>query len=135
MLHWCVRLYATAPPVPRLDPSAVVLSRFVLVDARSEEDFARTRLPQALNLPVAVAMLRFKKGEPLLGGRVQGAILVYCDSQKCEASDRVARLLQLQGYKSVSILEGGLSAWKGQQNGIPSSGSSPRDGVLDGGSP
>ncbi|MFI5356028.1 MAG: rhodanese-like domain-containing protein [Opitutales bacterium] len=81
------------------------------IDARREPDFAHAHIPGALQLnedawetllPAVVAVWR--PGQ---------TVIVYCDTQSCNASREVAARLQRElPMKPVYVLEGGWAAWQ-----------------------
>ena len=80
------------------------------VDARSLEDFGKGHVPNAVLLNEDDWDMLLEEflnvWEP---GR---AIIVYCDSRECHASDNVARLLREEvGLERVYVLKGGWEAW------------------------
>ena len=80
------------------------------VDARSLEDYEKGHVPNAvpLNQDDWDALL-----ERFLNAWEPGqAVIVYCDSRECHASDNVARLLREEvGLDRVYVLKGGWEAW------------------------
>jgi len=84
------------------------------VDARSAADFALAHIPGALRLTeddwneLLPGLL--KEWEP------DSAVVVYCSSRSCHASEEVAKRLREEvGLKPVFVLRGGWEAWKGAQ--------------------
>jgi rhodanese-related sulfurtransferase len=82
------------------------------VDARSIEDYTSDHIPGAVRLTEdnwnELLPHLLKIWEPA------SAIVVYCDSQKCHASNEVAkRLREEAALNNVYVLRGGWDAWKG----------------------
>lgn len=77
-----------------------------LVDVRTPEEFAEGHLPNAINVNILgdnfdAEMAKFDKEKP---------VLVYCKSGGRSA--KAASKLKVQGFKSISDLEGGITSWK-----------------------
>ena len=80
-------------------------AKFVLVDARSREDFDQAHLPGALSIPVEDIKERsgrFDKREE---------IVTYCGSFQCQASTAAAREFMKLGFKNVKDYKGGIKEW------------------------
>lgn len=84
------------------------------VDARSAGDFSAEHVPGAIRLTeddwneLLPAVLSAWESDQ--------AVIVYCSSRKCHASEEVAKRLREEvGLKSVFVLRGGWEAWKGAQ--------------------
>ena len=79
--------------------------KFVLVDARSSEDYGKNHLPGALSVPVEnirdYAGRLDKKEE----------IITYCGSFQCPASTAAAKELMSLGFKNVLDYKGGIKEW------------------------
>jgi rhodanese-related sulfurtransferase len=76
---------------------------FTLVDVRSNQDFERLHIPGAVNIPLhAVKTKTYLKSAPL--------VLVNEGFRYAALEDECRRLVK-RGFK-VSILDGGLPAWK-----------------------
>ncbi len=79
--------------------------RFVLVDARSREDYDRSHLPGALSVPVDEVRDyadRLDKSEE---------IVTYCGSFQCPASTAAAKEFMGLGFKNVLDYKGGIQEW------------------------
>ena len=108
----------TGPGAPEPEPDIPAVSRdavaagvrsgsAVLVEALPEEVFATGHLPGALNIrPRRCAELA-----PLLLPDRDAEVVVYCGSEFCDASLRVARGLRELGYRNVSRYVGGKEDW------------------------
>ena len=76
----------------------------VIVDVRADEDFRKSRVPGAVNLPE-------KRWRTLQGLSRERTNIVYCYSQNCHLASRAAQLFAHEGYPVVEM-EGGFEAWK-----------------------
>jgi rhodanese-related sulfurtransferase len=79
----------------------------VLVEALPEEVFATGHLPGALN----IRPRRYAELAPVLLPDQDAEVVVYCGSESCDASLRVARGLRQLGYRNVSRYVGGKEDW------------------------
>lgn len=83
---------------------------FLWVDARPRADYERRHIPGAVSLNedtwddlIPDFLTKWRPGTP---------IVVYCDSQKCDASKEVARRLERDfNLSNVYVLKGGWAAW------------------------
>lgn len=80
-------------------------ARFVLVDARSREDYGRGHLPGAISLPVE----DIKDGAGRLDKNEE--IVTYCGSFECHASTMAAKEFMRLGFKDVRDYKGGIREW------------------------
>jgi rhodanese-related sulfurtransferase len=78
--------------------------QIVIVDVRADEDFRKSHVPGAVNLPEA-------RWRTLKGLSKEVPNIVYCYSQNCHLAARAAQLFAHEGY-SVVEMEGGFEAWK-----------------------
>ncbi len=80
---------------------------FHLVNVLSEDSFERKRLPKSINIPLdqleKEAPERFDKNDD---------IVVYCASEKCQASPKAAKKLSELGFNNVKDYEEGVEGWK-----------------------
>ena len=87
----------------------------IFIDARKKEDFLKGHIPGAFNVTIS----DFAVGRPeilkFLPEDVE--LLVYCDSDECQTSEQVARLLKASGFKNVKIIKAGWKSWVAQ--GLP----------------
>lgn len=79
----------------------------VLIEALPEEVFATGHLPGALN----IRPRRYAELAPALLPDQDADVVVYCGSESCDASLRVARGLRELGYRNVSRYVGGKEDW------------------------
>lgn len=81
------------------------------VDAREAPAYTSEHIPGAV-------LLNETEWERLLPGfleawRPEARVVVYCDTQACNASEEVARRLQRElNLSDVSVVKGGWAAWK-----------------------
>jgi len=99
-----------------LQPGEILLSSVVAfnqpvlwVDARSQGQYEKDHVPQAVLLneddwerQFSAVVQRWQTGQP---------VVVYCDSQECQASRSVAKRLRESGIAPVYVLKGGWQAW------------------------
>jgi len=83
----------------------------LFVDIRSEAEFERGHLPEAMNVPQGNYDQRHKK----LDRRKKKPVVVYC--AQGTQSGRFAKKLQEEGFEQVYQLKGGFTAW--QEAGLP----------------
>lgn len=107
-----VAAYATAMPgyceIKVVSPeklSAMVIEKPApaIVDVRSGYDFMRGHIPGAVN---AAYNSIDKAALPK-----DAALVLYCGNDKCPLSRLAAKTLETNGYKDVSVLDGGFAAW------------------------
>lgn len=77
----------------------------VVVDVREPRSFAAGHVAGAINAPLATIETRL----PELMPYVKDTILVYGTTR--EESDLAAGLLVAAGFRSVSVIDGGLDRW------------------------
>ena len=80
---------------------------FILLDVRTQEEFAQGHLPKALLLPYD----EIENGVDQLLPRKEQEIVVYCRSGRRSAI--AVEALQKLGYQQVEDF-GGISRWQGQ---------------------
>ncbi len=85
------------------------ISRYTIIDVRTEEEFVAGHLPHSKNLPL---LLLHK--ETLEGLNREKAYLIVCRSGGRSA--QACLTFVEQGFKNITNLEGGLMAWKTNQN-------------------
>jgi rhodanese-related sulfurtransferase len=74
-----------------------------IVDVREPEDFAKTHIPGAINLPR-------KAWDQAAGLSRENTNVFYCYNQACHLAARACALFAGQGYQ-VMEMEGGFAAW------------------------
>jgi rhodanese-related sulfurtransferase len=93
--------------------------KFRLVETLASDEFQRSHLPGATNLPPDQIEA---KAAQILPDRQQ-EVVVYCGSATCNASEDAARDLEAQGYKQVRRYVGGKKDWIAA--GLPIESASP----------
>jgi rhodanese-related sulfurtransferase len=81
--------------------------KFVLLETLAPEDYRRSHLPGALNLPPDECA-RLAPG--LIPGK-DTEVIVYCAGPECHASENAARELSQMGYSKVRRYVGGKRDW------------------------
>jgi rhodanese-related sulfurtransferase len=104
--HFQWRLgFETDPADVHADLSAGVAD-FVLVDARTREEFAAGHIPGAVSLPyreVDDAILEVLRPDQL--------VITYCWGPACNAATKAAAALAARGYRVKEML-GGFEYWR-----------------------
>ncbi len=85
-------------------------NKAIFLDARSQEDYSRSHIKGALNLPVHEIDEKFMDiAQKLPLGRL---IITYCDGKTCSLSHDLAEFLLSAGFNRVKVLINGLSVWE-----------------------
>lgn len=90
-------------------------SGVVVIDVMTPEDYAAGHLPGAYNACV-YEMVFLERVAQAVADRSTALVLYDASATSCAAETACERLLQA-GYANVSILAGGLNAWR--QSGLP----------------
>jgi len=94
----------------------------VFIDARSEEEYARSHIQGALSLPWHDVDLSFIAVTQDMDMETQ--IVTYCDGETCELSHDLALFLRDAGFVNTRVLVNGWALW--QQAGLPVEAGEPR---------
>ena len=89
-------------------------NEWLLIDARTEEEYKVAHIPGALSLPSGSfpEMITFS----LEGQSREKTAVIYCDTTECDRSVELARRLRAEvNWADVRILEGGMLAWRRSQ--------------------
>ena len=82
---------------------------FVLIDVRSPEDYKRSHVPQAINIPVArITAKRMAEYAP------DTLFVVYCWGPGCNGATKAAIKLSSMGYP-VKEMIGGIEYWEDRE--------------------
>jgi rhodanese-related sulfurtransferase len=91
------------------------------IDARSEENYSKSHILNALNLPEEDFEKRIEEVKGVIPESPEFTLIVYCDGEECEASTKLAEKLKGYGYTNVRVLFGGWNEWT--KSGYPLEGS------------
>ena len=80
-----------------------------LIDARSEDEYAKGHIPDAINVPYE----KFIDYYQALTDYVprDGSVVVYCTSLTCDLGDKLMIELKLDGYENVALYRDGWDEW------------------------
>lgn len=89
---------------------------YVLVDARSPEAYEEGHIPEAINLYAGAF------DDQVIGllevWNPEHAVVVYCDSRQCDASEELAKRLRDDfQMDQIYVLKGGWQGWLDQNGG------------------
>ena len=105
---------STATPAAEIHDAAWLSAQIdagaAVVDARPREEFLAANIPGAVSLPFA----DFSSGRPqaLDFLPTDAAIVIYCSGGDCDASHKVATMLQSFGFSQTVIFDPGFPAWE-----------------------
>lgn len=86
---------------------------FLLIDARSTEEFGECHINGAINIPER----KFADLLALLPSDKSGKLVFYCNGPKCGKSARSARKAAALGYRDVVVFSDGMPVW--EEKGYP----------------
>lgn len=78
----------------------------VVLDVRSEDEFATGHVPGAINIPHDQLALRLKE----LHARDNSEFVVYCETGR--RANKAQRILQSDGFIKVHHLQGDMAQWR-----------------------
>lgn len=81
----------------------------VLIDARTQDAFAYSHIPGAINVPVNSSFIEFCEAAESLDHHTP--VILYCQSERCGWGDRVAQQLHGRGLENILIYRGGMNDW------------------------
>lgn len=89
----------------------------VLLDVRTPGEFAGSlgHVPSALNVPLAELGRRLAANAEEMDALKGEPVFVMC--RTANRSPSAARLLKKKGFTNISVVKGGMSAWK--RSGLP----------------
>ena len=80
----------------------------LLVNTLSEDNFERTRIEGAINIPQDSPDF-VRRVEDAAGGR---AVVVYCANQQCDSSTKAAQKLEAAGFANAYDFAPGAKGWE-----------------------
>lgn len=104
-------------PMNRVN-TLVASGAVVLIDARSEGEYAEGHLPGAMNVPYD-SFVDYA-GELESNVLLDQPVIIYCRSVTCDLSDQLAQEMRLMGYERVVLYKGGWDEWTAA--GLPTEG-------------
>ncbi|UCG52779.1 MAG: hypothetical protein JSW58_04295 [Candidatus Latescibacterota bacterium] len=82
----------------------------IVVDARSEAEFAAGHITGAINIPYDALVDQYDKLRELVP--MDAMVVCYCESVTCDESENLARELGFMGYSNVLIYKAGWQDWE-----------------------
>lgn len=83
-------------------------ARFSLIEVLDSDHYDKGHLPHAINIPLDD---EFETNASLAVPNKDEPIVVYCNSESCDASEKAARRLDAMGYDKVMDYTGGKKDW------------------------
>ncbi len=85
----------------------------VIVDARERDDFQMGHIKGALNLPIKEFSELY---ESIVASLPEGkTIVVYCSSETCTDSEKLAEFLKQKKHTDIMVYKGGYAEWQEHQ--------------------
>lgn len=81
---------------------------FLLVDARSKEEYQEAHIRGAVNIPEK----QFEELQSLLPGSKNSLLVFYCNGVKCGKSKRTAKKAGALGYTNLAVYSDGFPVWE-----------------------
>ena len=81
---------------------------FVLIDARTTEEYDEAHIPGALNVPEK----KFNELQTTLPADKSSLLVIYCNGVKCGKSKKVANKAAAAGYTNIIIYGEGFPVWE-----------------------
>lgn len=86
---------------------------FLLIDARTPEEYAEAHIVGAVNVPEKT----FDSASAQLPADKAKLIVLYCNGVKCGKSKRVAKKVEPLGYTAIAVYNEGMPVW--EERGLP----------------
>lgn len=116
-VHFAAKLSFETDPADLHFDMTHDLTDFVLLDVRSDEDYADAHIPGAMNIPhTQITQKRIEADYP-----TDTLFVVYCWGPGCNGSTKAALRLSQLGY-AVKKLIGGIEYWREEGYAIEQSG-------------
>jgi 3-mercaptopyruvate sulfurtransferase SseA len=97
------------PKVSAEELDKLLQSDVVVIDARSEEQFRKARLPGAINVPATLD--EDQRHAAMRGIPLDARLVIYCDPHGCPLSEKLGVMLIQDGYDHVFALKGNWDQW------------------------
>lgn len=97
---------------------------FTLVNTLAANEFQKTKIPGAINVPQESEDF-VTRVEEYAGGKDQ-PIVVYCASRQCNSSEQAAQKLEEAGFTDVARYTDGAAAWQKEVGEVSSHGRQSR---------
>lgn len=81
---------------------------FLLIDARTPEEYAEAHIVGAVNVPEKT----FDSASAQLPADKAKLIVLYCNGVKCGKSKRVAKKVEPLGYTTIAVYNEGMPVWE-----------------------
>lgn len=89
----------------------------IFIDARDQWEFSKQRISGSINIPE----FSFDSSSPVVNSLNKNSkYIIYCSSEDCNISFKLARELQKVKYKNLSIMKDGIEGWR--KNNFPTEG-------------
>ncbi len=94
------------------------------IDARVEQRYAASHIPEAINIPTAAGFQEKMKAASELD--TAKTYVLYCNDDHCPLAHELYEFLRVSGFESLHIMYEGFDGW--QQAGYPVTG---KEGARD----
>jgi rhodanese-related sulfurtransferase len=92
----------------------IKLSHPVIIDARNESDYQKSKIENAINIPAK----KFEEYlEQVLAIPQDALIIIYCEGIHCNLSHQLADKMTAFGFKNLNIMYEGIEGW--QKRNLP----------------
>jgi rhodanese-related sulfurtransferase len=81
----------------------------IIIDSRIHEDYVRSFIPSAVNLPDEQTNCQSLSR---LIDNTERAVLFYCNGPKCLRSSKAVKIAVVCGYVNIYWFRGGMLEWK-----------------------
>ena len=81
---------------------------FILIDARTKEEFDDAHIVDAINIPEN----KFENASSKLPTDKNALLVIYCNGIKCGKSKKLAQKVEVAGYKNIMIYSEGFPVWE-----------------------
>jgi rhodanese-related sulfurtransferase len=82
----------------------------LLIDARKGASFRSGSIPGAISIPIDSSLPYRDKVLSKIDREKE--VVVFCQSHRCDYSDKVARFLKFNGFKNIRIYRNGIMEWE-----------------------